>query len=58
VHKKTVVATRMQLTQEDRVEWETQTFGTTTVDLLHLHDWLHDWACTHLALESTGDYCR
>jgi hypothetical protein len=30
VHKKTVVAARMRVTGEDRVEWETKTFGTTT----------------------------
>lgn len=34
VHKKTVVATRMQVTEEGRLEWETETFGTTTPELL------------------------
>jgi transposase len=58
VHKKTVVATRMQVTAEGRVDWETQTFGTTTPDLLALHDWLAEWACTHVAMESTGDYWK
>ena len=43
VHKKTVVATRMRVTDEERVEWETETFGTTTPDLLRLHDWLEAW---------------
>ena len=42
VHKKTVVATRMQITEEERVEWETKTFGTMTPDLLELHDWLYE----------------
>jgi transposase len=58
VHKKTVVATRMQVTDEDRVQWETQTFGTTTPDLLQLHDWLLEWQVTHAAMESTGDYWK
>lgn len=58
VHKKTVVATRMQVTEEDRVEWETKTFGTTTPDLLELHDWLYEWDLTHVAMESTGDYWK
>ena len=38
VHKKTVVATRMRITADERLDWETQTFGTTTPDLLTLHD--------------------
>ena len=58
VHKKTVVATRMRVTEEDRVEWETETFGTTTPDLLELHDWLCEWSLTHVAMESTGDYWK
>ncbi|MBN2003366.1 MAG: IS110 family transposase [Anaerolineae bacterium] len=56
VHKQTVVATRMRVTADDRVEWETETYGTTTPELLELHDWLAAWACTHVVLESTGDY--
>lgn len=58
VHKKTVVATRMQVTDEDRAQWETQTFGTTTPELLQLHDWLLEWQVTHAAMESTGDYWK
>jgi transposase len=58
VHKKTVVATRMQVTEDNRLEWETETFGTTTLDLLALHDWLAEWNCTHVAMESTGDYWK
>jgi transposase len=58
VHKKTVVATRMRVTEEDRVEWETQTFGTTTPDLLELHDWLYEWGLPHVSMESTGDYWK
>jgi transposase len=58
VHKKTVVGTRMRVTEEERVEWETKTFGTTTPDLLELHDWLYEWDLTQVAMESTGDYWK
>jgi transposase len=58
VHKKTVVATRMRVTTDDRVEWETKTFGTTTPELLQLHDWLYAWELSHVAMESTGDYWK
>ena len=58
VHKKSVVATRMRSTAEERVEWETETFGTTTPELLGLHDWLQEWEVTQVALESTGDYWK
>jgi transposase len=58
VHKKTVVATRMRVTEDNRLEWETKTFGTMTPDLLELHDWLQEWECSHAALESTGDYWK
>ena len=40
VHKRTVVATRMRVTEEQRVDWDARTFGTTTPELLELHDWL------------------
>jgi len=58
VHKKTVVATRMRVTEEQRLEWETKTFGTTTPELLELHDWLAEWECSHVAMESTGEYWK
>jgi transposase len=58
VHKKTVVATRMRVSEEDRAEWETETFGTTTPDLLRLHDWLLAWSISHVAMESTGEYWK
>jgi len=58
VHKKTVTATRMRVTAASEVVWETETFGTTTPDLLQLHDWLLAWECTHVAMESTGEYWK
>jgi hypothetical protein len=42
VHKKTVVATRMRVTEEGEMDLETETFGTTTPDLLQLYDWLQE----------------
>ena len=57
VHKKTVVATRRRIT-EARVEQETKTFGTTTPELLQLHDWLEEWSCELVAMESTGEYWK
>jgi transposase len=50
VHKKTVVA--CVLTPAGQ---ETRTFGTMTIDLLALSDWLLACGCTHVAMESTGD---
>jgi transposase len=58
VHKKTVTATRMRVDEEERLFWETKTFGTMTPELLILHDWLMEWECTHVAMESTGDYWK
>jgi len=58
VHKKTVVATRMRVGNDERLEWETKTFGTMTVELLGLYDWLQEWECTHVAMESTADYWK
>lgn len=58
VHKKTVVGCRMRVTVEQRIEWETQTFGATTAELLGLHDWLGEWECSHVAMESTADYWK
>lgn len=58
IHKKTVVATRMRVNEDERMVWETKTFGTMTADLLELADWLSDWECTHVAMESTADYWK
>ena len=53
IHKKTVTACR-----RNAKEQEVKTFGTTTPDLLELVDWLLEWECTHVAMESTGDYWK
>jgi len=58
VHKKTVVA--CVITPKESGEWHKQirTFGTMTKDLLNLSDWLTSHDCTHVAMESTGEYWR
>lgn len=54
VHKKTVVA----CVRTAAGSKETRTFGTMTPDLLALSDWLVTYGCTHVAMESTGDYWK
>ena len=58
VHKKTVVA--CDITPKDKGGWEKEirTFSTMTKDLLNLSDWLTSKGCTHVAMESTGEYWR
>jgi transposase len=55
VHQKSVVACRRR-TSNGKVRRETQSFGTTTAELVRLTAWLTTHACTHVALESTGVY--
>jgi len=58
VHKKTIVACRMWTKQNGHVVKETCSFGTTTTELLRLQDWLLAWECSHVAMESTGEYWK
>lgn len=57
-HKKSVVACRMRVTTDKRIEWEIKTFGTTTAELLALYDWLGAWGIEQVAMESTADYWK
>jgi transposase len=61
VHKKTVMACRVTPDptgrQADGV-MELKEFGTMTVDLLALSDWLVEAGITHVAMESTGEYWK
>lgn len=58
VHQATMVVT-VRVPGRDRPRTiETQTFGTMTVELLALRDWLLAHAVTHVAIESTGVYWR
>jgi transposase len=55
VHKASVVAcTRIET--DKSVEYQVQTFGTTTAGLLALVAWLVSFGCTHVAMEATGVY--
>ena len=58
VHKKTVVACRMKAEGSKVVRREVKTFSTMTRQLLALSDWLSQWGCTHVAMESTGEYWK
>jgi transposase len=58
VHKKVIVACRMWTKRNGQVVQETSSFGTTTAELLRLLDWLGGWECTHVAMESTGEYWK
>jgi transposase len=57
VHKKQVTAC-VRLLIDGVVSEIVQTFGTTTPDLLALHDWLVAHEVTHVAMESTGVYWK
>ena len=58
VHKKVVVAAIMVLGLDGQRHQEKRTFGTMTVDLLALSDWLTLHGVTHVAMESTGEYWK
>ncbi len=58
VHKRTVVACRLGRDAQGRKVQVTETFGTTTAELLRLSDWLALGDCTHIAMESTGEYWK
>lgn len=57
VHNKTVVAS-LRIVSGRQVRRETETFSTTTKELLRLGDWLMDNGVTHAVMESTGVYWR
>jgi transposase len=58
VHKKTVVVCVIVPDNQGGWRKETRTFGTMTADLLALSDWLQQCGCTHVAMESTGEYWK
>lgn len=53
VHKKTITACMITPDGE-----EVKTFGTMTIDILRLVDWLKNKNCTNVAMESTGVYWK
>jgi transposase len=58
VHKTSVVACLRRLDQRQRPHTEVRTFGTTTVDLLGMLDWLRQHQVPVAAMESTGVYWK
>jgi len=58
VHKKIVVAAIIVPDPAGGWYKETRTFGTMTIDLLALSDWLTSQGVTHVAMESTGEYWK
>lgn len=58
IHQATIVATVRIPDGHGGRTVVTQTFGTMTVDLLTLRDWLQACGVTHVAMESTGVYWK
>src|SRR5262245_9838862 len=58
VHKRTVVACVLISRPDGSVQREVRTFGTLTVELLALSDWLSGLGVRQLAMESTGVFWR
>lgn len=58
VHQETVVACVLYGPLDCKPKKQTKTFGTTTKELLHLLDWLTEFECTDVAMESTGVYWK
>ena len=54
LHQKTVVACVRITGPDGKAVEQIRTFGTMTVDLLALSDWLVEQRVTHIAMESTG----
>lgn len=58
IHQATIVATVRLPAATGGREIVTHTFGTMTVDLLALREWLQACGVTHVAMESTGVYWK
>jgi len=58
VHPDSVVVTVLSTTPDGAVQKHPQSFGTFTVELLRLGDWLRSLPVTHAAMESTGPYWK
>lgn len=58
VHKQSVVACVRVVQPDGRVQEHSQSFGTTTPDVLALGDWLKGLGVSVVAMESTGVYWR
>jgi transposase len=58
VHKKSVTACVLWAEAKGKVRKEKRRFGTFTLDLLKLADWLRECGVTYVAMESTGVYWK
>ena len=58
VHKASVVACARVIDENGELQSYTQSFGTTTSDLLKLNDWLMSYSVTIVGMESTGVYWK
>lgn len=58
VHKRTAVVCLITPGEHTQPVTEIRTYGTTTAELLQLSDWLGTNGCTHVGIESTGDYWK
>jgi len=58
VHKKVVVAAIIVEQADGNWHQERRSFGTMTIDLLGLSDWLMSHEVTHVAMESTAEYWK
>jgi len=54
VHQASITACIMR----QKIEKQIETFGTTTIELDRLREWLHEHKITHVAMESTGVYWK
>ncbi len=58
VHKRMLVVCRLGGDATGQRLAETRTFGTTTSEVLRRSDWLAEGGCTHVGIESTGEYWK
>jgi transposase len=58
IHQATIVATVRVPNDAGGRRVVTHTFGTMTVDVLGLREWLQAYGVTHVAMESTGIYWK
>lgn len=58
VHKRTAVVCLITPGERRQPVAEIRTYATTTADLLRLSDWLSASGCTHVGIESTGEFWK
>ncbi len=58
VHKATLAACVRVYTRGGKLNQEIRSFGTTSDELLSLHDWLSAQQVSHVAMEATGVYWK